>query len=106
MNKEAHMKINSVRGVLLLAGIALVVVKTAGLIDWPWLAVLIPLLAWGYPYIAGLAGVLGHLALGVLMLGFIVILGLHADHEHRVLMRRRKRDIAEGRIEAGLWDGV
>lgn len=98
------MKINTVRGILLLAGVALVVAKLAGVIAWPWLAVLVPLIAWGYPWIAGLTALAVYGVLGMLTLVFVLIMGAIEAINNFYTRRRRAREIAAGRAVRGIWD--
>lgn len=97
----------TVRGVLLIGAVALIALKLAGVLTWPWLAILVPALAYLAPMIFGLACIAGTVALGLLLaLGVGVFGCVGAVVNHFTIRRRRKMRLAEIAAGAtpGLWD--
>lgn len=100
------MKFNP-RGVCFLAAVALAILKVAGVISWPWAVVAIALLGWGYPYVIVLAGIIGHIGLGVIAVLFTICLmiggGISDWFTERARRKRRAAELAAG-AERGAWD--
>lgn len=82
----------SARSVLLLAGVALVVAKLAGLISWPWFAIALPLVVWAFPLLFMVTMIVGTAAVGAFMFILIMIGEAIEDFQRK---RRRKRDEAK-----------
>ncbi|UTC28995.1 hypothetical protein MARCHEWKA_04830 [Brevundimonas phage vB_BpoS-Marchewka] len=100
------MQINT-RGVLLIGAVALIVLKLAGVITWPWLAVLVPALVYLTPFIWSLACALAAVAVGAVFLIGVLIMGLGASlieaaRSHR-WKKARQAQLKAGAVE-GPWD--
>lgn len=99
-----------VRGVLLLAGVLAVMLKLAGVLTWPWLAVLAPLLLALLPQIFGLMALLGFLAMGAgtLMIGAVAGVGMlihgAVERMRRHKLQRRQSARLAGGGSLGPWD--
>ncbi|USN14159.1 hypothetical protein KABACHOK_03230 [Brevundimonas phage vB_BpoS-Kabachok] len=100
------MQINT-RGVLLIAAVALIVLKLAGVIAWPWLAVLVPALVYLAPFIWSLACAIGAVAVGLIFLIGILIVGACASLVEAVQTQRwkaaRQAQLKAGALK-GPWD--
>lgn len=99
----------TVRGVLLLGAIVLTTLKLAGVLTWPWLAVLLPALIYALPFIWALACAAAAVALtAVLMLGILLMgaAGAAVDAARRHQARKRREAALSAGAAVGPWDGA
>lgn len=97
----------TVRGVLLIGAVALIALKLAGVLTWPWLAILVPALVYLAPLIFAAACIAATIGLGLLvMIGVGIAAALGSIMDYAAVRRRRKARMAEiaAGAEPGLWD--
>ncbi len=100
------MKIDT-QGVLLLGAVALIMLKLAGVLTWPWLVVLIPAFVLFFPHLMFIAMTLGSLALGAMVVVGVGIFAIGATiSDAWGSWRRRQRRKAQIKAGAapGAWD--
>ena len=80
------------RGLLLLGAVALACLKIAGVLDWPWLTVAVPLVGWAFPYIIVIGGALGAICIAIALAAlaaFAYVIAFAIELIGRLLPRRR-----------------
>jgi hypothetical protein len=83
----------NLRALLLLASVVMIVLKLAGVLAWPWLAILIPLLFWAIPFIISVVcvGVMAAGAFLLFLIGCVVFaVAFVVDWVKSLLPRKRK----------------
>ena len=95
------------RGVLLIGAVTLITLKLAGVLSWPWLAILIPAIVYLLPFIWWLACTVGAVAIALLTLVVIGVVGLvgliHESITTRRWKKKRTAQLKRGAVE-GPWD--
>ena len=94
----------TIRGVLLIGAVALIALKLAGALTWPWWVILIPALGYLAPFILGLASIVAYVMLGLIAVtGVVIATAFCSALDYVEVRRRRERRMAE--IKAGALQG-